>query len=76
LSNAGIDAHQYTGHSTAHQYTGHAAATSMAAESGVPLEDIIAAADWSSATMFERFYHKAISKDKFVKIILAPDVQK
>ena len=54
LSNAGIDA-QYTGHST------RAAATSMAADSGVPLEDIIAAADWSSATTFERFYHKAIS---------------
>jgi integrase len=69
LSNAGIDA-QYTGHST------RAAATSMAADSGVPLEDIIAAADWSSATTFERFYHKAISKDKFVKSILAPDVQK
>ena len=70
LSNAGIDAHQYTGHST------RAAATSMAADSGVPLEDIIAAADWSSATTFERFYHKTISKDKFVKSILAPDVQK
>ena len=36
LSNAGIDA-QYTGPST------RAAATSMAADSGVPLEDIIAA---------------------------------
>jgi hypothetical protein len=45
-------------------------------DSGVPLEDIIAAADLSSATTFERFYHKAISKDKFVKSILAPDVQK
>jgi hypothetical protein len=46
------------------------------AESDVPLEDIIAAADWSSATAFERFYYQAISKDKFVKSILATDVQK
>ena len=64
LSNAGIDA-QYTGHST------RAAATSMAADSGVPLEDIIAAADWSSATTFKKFYHKPILKNKFVQSILA-----
>ena len=54
LSHAGIDI-QYTGHST------RAAATSVIADSGVPMENILASADWSSEKTFQKFYHKPIS---------------
>ena len=53
---AGINS-QYTSHSTG------SAATSTAADNGVPIEDILAAADWSSETMFEMFYGKPVSRD-------------
>ena len=56
---------QYTSHST------RSAATSTAADNGVPIEDILAAADWSSETTFEKFYHKPVSQDSFAKSILS-----
>ena len=61
---AGINS-QYTSHST------RSAATSTAADNGVPIEDILAAADWSSETTFEKFYHKPVSQDSFAKSILS-----
>ena len=69
LTSAGIDA-KYT------SYSVRAATTSKAAGSGVPLEDILAAADWSSASIFEKFYHKNASNptDSFAKCVLAPNV--
>ena len=42
----------FTGHST------RGAATSAAAEAGLSLDIIMAAADWASSTTFEQFYHK------------------
>ena len=51
LTKAGIPA-EYTGHST------RSASTSEAAKSGLPMELILAAADWSSATVFKKHYHK------------------
>ena len=64
LLTAGINS-QYTSHST------RSAATSAAADNGVPIEDILAAADWSSETTFEKFYHKPVSQDSFAKSILS-----
>ena len=64
LLTAGINS-QYTSHST------RSAATSAAADNGVPIEDILAAADWSSETTFETFYHKPVSQDSFAKSILS-----
>ena len=55
----------FTGHST------RAAATSEAADSGIPLELVLEAADWSSAGTFERHYHKqTTSRGKFAKSVL------
>lgn len=54
-------------------FTGHltrSAATSKAADMGLPLEQIQDAADWSSASTFERFYHKPNSKGQFAHSIL------
>jgi integrase len=63
LSSAGVDT-QYTSHSV------RAATTSHAADNGVPLEDILAAADWSSESTFERFYHKPTPNDTFAKSVM------
>ena len=51
LSLAGIDL-AFTSHST------RSAATSAAAEAGLPIEHILEAADWASAKTFEKYYHK------------------
>ncbi|KAM7312995.1 uncharacterized protein ISCGN_002916 [Ixodes scapularis] len=52
LTLAGIDTSVFKAHST------RGAATSKAVEVGVPLADILAAADWSSETTFNRFYRR------------------
>ncbi|XP_042142878.1 uncharacterized protein LOC121833542 [Ixodes scapularis] len=49
---AGIDTSVFKAHST------RGAATSKAVEVGVPLADILAAADWSSEATFNRFYRR------------------
>ena len=68
LQDAGI----YTGIFKAHSIRG--AASSKAAWSGVTVSDILQAADWSSETTFQRFYHRLpedSSKSSFGKAVLS-----
>lgn len=55
LDEAGIDTSVFKAHST------RGAATSAAIQNGVSLTDVLTTARWSSATTFERYYHKRIS---------------
>ena len=65
LSLAGIG-DQFTGHST------RAAATSAAHDAGVPMEDIMRSAGWSSCQTFAQYYRKPIEKRKrFADAVLA-----
>ncbi|CAN7998172.1 unnamed protein product [Ixodes hexagonus] len=52
LAQAGIDTSVFKAHST------RGAATSKALEAGVPLTNILATADWSSDSSFNRFYRR------------------
>ena len=52
LQEAGIDTGVFKAHSV------QDAASSKAAWSGVTISDILRAADWSSETSFQRFYHR------------------
>lgn len=56
---------EYTGHST------RSASTSAAAESGIPLEVIIEAADWASAETFRKYYHRPTSRGTFANTVLS-----
>lgn len=55
LKNSGIDTNTYKAHST------RAAATSMAADRLVPIEDILAVAGWANTGTFQKFYHKPVT---------------
>ena len=46
------------------------AATSAAAEAGLSLDIIIAAAHWASSTTFEQFYHKPSTRGVFASTVL------
>ena len=59
LQESGIDTDTFKAHSV------RGAACSTAAWSGVTISDILNAADWSSETTFQRFYHKEL-QDKTV----------
>jgi len=54
LQEAGIDTSTFKAHSV------RGAACSTAAWSGVTIADILNAADWSSETTFQKFYHRGI----------------
>ena len=56
---------EYIGHST------RSVSTSAVAESGIPLEVIIEAADWASAETFHRFYHGPSTKGTFANTVLS-----
>lgn len=60
---AGIPLH-YTGYST------RGASTSAAAEAGLPIPDIMEAADWASSRTFEQFYHRNTSVCPFSRAVL------
>ena len=60
---AGIPLH-YTGHST------RGASTSAAAEAGLPVADIMEAADWALSRTFEQFYHRDRSVSPFSSAVL------
>lgn len=63
LKLAGVS-QQFTAHST------RSASTSSAASAGLPLEEIMRAADWSSGKTFEQFYHKPSTRGDFACTIL------
>ena len=65
LEQAGIDTSIFKAHST------RGASTSAAALRGVTSSDIILAADWSSDSVFRRFYYKPVHDPTFGKAILS-----
>ena len=65
LTAAGID----TGIFKAHSVRG--AASSAAANAGVTMNDILEAADWSTETVFQKFYYKPQNKTTFGKAVLS-----
>ena len=68
LQEAGIDTGIFKAHST------RGAAASKAALSGVTMSDILQAADWSSESTFQRFYHRSSevkNKSSFGRTVLA-----
>ena len=65
LEKAGID----TGIFKAHSVRG--AATSAAANAGVTMADILKAADWSSETVFSKFYYKPVRSGAFGSAVLS-----
>ena len=66
LQEAGIDVNTFKAHSV------RRAACSSAAWSGVTVADILNAADWSTETTFQQFYHRAIQdKSSFGTTVLS-----
>ena len=55
---------EFTGHST------RSASTSAAAGAGLSAEFILEAADWGSAKVFEKHYHRRPDKGVFTKAVL------
>ena len=66
LEQAGIDTTIFSGHST------RGAASSMASMGGVTTGDILKAADWSSESVFQKFYHKSQQNPQFGRTVLSP----
>ena len=61
---AGVDTEVFSAHST------RSASTLWAAAKGVPINDILRAANWSSQTTFEQYYFRPTTSTIFTKTIL------
>ena len=64
LKAAGVDTERFTAHST------RSASTSQASTKGVPIADILKAANWSSSSTFERLYHCSSDPSAFARAVL------
>ena len=64
LEEAGIDSSIFGAHST------HGASASAAARGGVTLEEILKAANWSSESVFQRFYHKEVDRAAYGRAVI------
>jgi hypothetical protein len=68
LQQAGVDVTKYTAHSS------RAATTSHTKRKGLSLQDIMKTAGWTSATTFEKFYHKPAETPKtFGQTVMSED---
>jgi hypothetical protein len=65
LQQAGIDASKYSAHSS------RAASTTSANAKGIPLQEIMKCAGWSSDTTFKRFYLIPVQQMNFGNIVLS-----
>ena len=65
MEKAGIDISVFKAHST------RGAAVTAAANAGITTEDILKAADWSSDTVFNKFYYKPTNDTKFGQTVLS-----
>jgi len=68
LGAAGINTDVYSAHST------RSASTSWAASKGVPINDILKAANWSSQTTFEQYYFRPSTSSTYARTILQSSV--
>ena len=65
LGKAGVNTEIFKAHST------RSASTSAAAAAGITTGDILKAADWSSETVFQKFYHKPSASSQFGLAVLS-----
>ena len=65
LEAAGIDTSVFTAHSV------RGTSSSVAANLGITTNDILKAADWSSESVFERFYYKPTEDPAFGRAVLS-----
>ena len=65
-----MDTSKFKAHST------RAAAATKAAMSGVTVEDIMKAADWSNEGVFQKFYYRPQHSVKFGSSVLAASASK
>lgn len=65
LSTAGIDTTIFSAHSV------RGASTSKAANMGITTNDILKAANWSSESVFQKFYHKPTEQSTYGKAVLS-----
>ena len=70
LHKAGVDTSKFKAHST------RAAAATKAAMSGVTVEDIMKAADWSNEGVFQKFYYRPQHLVEFGSSVLAASASK
>ena len=66
LDSAGIDTTVFNAHST------RGASTSATSNMGITTNVILKAADWSSESVFQRFYYKPAENPPFARKVLAP----
>ena len=64
LEQAGIDSLSFGAHST------RGASASAAARGGITTEDILKAANWSSESVFQKFYHKEVDKAAYGRAVI------
>ena len=64
LEEIGIDSSIFGAHSTC------GASASAAARGGVTLEEILKAANWSSESVFQRFYHKEMHRVAYGRAVI------
>ena len=65
LKLAGIDVSIFSGHSV------RGASTSAAAGAGVTMNDIMQAADWSTESVFHRFYYRPSHDTSYGRTVLS-----
>ena len=64
LHMAGVNTEVFSDHST------RSASTSWAAAKGIPINDILKAANWSSQTTFEQYYFRPTTSATYARMIL------
>ena len=65
LEQAGINTEIFRAHSI------RGASASAAARGGVTLEDILKAANWSSESVFQKFYHKELDQAAYGRAVIS-----
>ena len=67
LEASGVDTSIFNAHSV------RGASSSKAANMGITTNDILKAADWSSESVFQRFYHKSTGESDYGRAVLAKE---
>ena len=67
MEKAGIDTSMFKAHSA------RGAAATVAANAGITTEDVLRAADWTSDTVFKKFYYKPTKDTNFGHAVLATE---
>lgn len=65
MGKAGVNTEIFKAHSV------RSASTSAAATAGITTSDILKATDWSSETVFQKFYHKPLNSTQFGMTVLS-----